>query len=90
MAAGSAASHAGSAEPNALAAVLCTSLLDVHVDILELGVPFEFSRRDFRLEGIEPVVNCIPLLRGDEPGVREHGRVRLAAGDVERREPPIE
>jgi hypothetical protein len=65
-------------------------LLDVHVHILELHLPFEFARFDFTQDGVETRVNGVTLLRRDEPRVREHGRMRLAAGNVEGREAAVE
>jgi len=61
-------------------------LLDVHVHVLELHVPGELAGRDLGEDGVEPGVDGGAFLRGDQPDVREHGRVRLAPGDVERRE----
>ena len=65
-------------------------LLDVHVNVLELGVPGKLARRDLGVDGIEPGVDGIAFLGSDEADVREHGRVGLAAGDVKRRQAAVE
>ena len=64
-------------------------LLDVHVHILEPGVPREFARHDVGQHSVEAGVNRIAFRRGDEAHVREHGRVRLASGDVKGREAAV-
>jgi hypothetical protein len=64
-------------------------LLDVHVHVLELHVPREAAALDLGEDGIEPGMDLVALARRDEPGVRQHGRVGLAAGDVKGREPMV-
>ena len=65
-------------------------LLDIHVHVLELRLPREFTRLDFGEDCVEPGVDGVALVWRDQPDVREHGRVGLAASDVERCEAAIE
>lgn len=64
-------------------------LLDVHVHIFELGVPRELAGMHFGQNGVEAGMDGVALLRGDEPDVREHGRVGFAAGDIEGRKAAV-
>lgn len=61
-------------------------LLDVHVHILKLLIPFKPAGLNLGQNRIEARVDRRPLLNCDQAHVRQHRRVGLAAGDVEGRE----
>ena len=64
-------------------------LLDVHVHVFELGVPLKRAGVHLGQDGVEAGVNSVALLRGDEPDVREHRRMGLAARDIEGRKAAV-
>ena len=64
-------------------------LLDVHVDVLEPGIPRELPCLDFPLQFVQTRSNCVPFRRRDQPDVRQHRRMRLAPLDVKPGEPPV-
>ena len=65
-------------------------VLDVHVHVLERGVPREGSGLNFGENGVEAAHDGIALGGGEQAGLGEHFRVGLRTGDVERREPAVE
>ncbi|OQB90754.1 MAG: hypothetical protein BWX86_02177 [Verrucomicrobia bacterium ADurb.Bin122] len=65
-------------------------LLDVHVHVFELRVPSELAFAHLVQDRVEAGMDGVALLGRDEADVREHGRVGLAALDVERCQPMIE
>jgi len=65
-------------------------LLDVHVNVLKLGAPSKLIRRDLAKDGVEAGMDGVSFLGGDQADVGEHGRVGLAAGDVEGGEAAVE
>ena len=61
-------------------------LLDVHVHIFKLLIPFKPAGLDLGQNRIKPRMNRRPLFGRDQAHLRKHRRVGLAAGDVEGRE----
>ena len=81
---------AGGVKPGGGGHTLRQRLLDVHVHVLQPGIPAEPARFDLAQDFIQPRADGVAVFFGDEAGVREHGRVGLAAGDVKRREAAVE
>ena len=64
-------------------------LLDVHVHILQPGAPAEPARPDFAPDPVQPRADRVAVLAGDQPDVREHGRMRPAALKIKDGEAPV-
>ena len=64
--------------------------LDVHVDILELGLPMEGAGLDLLSDGLEAGADGLELGLGEDADLLEHGGVGDRAADVLTPEPPIE
>ena len=64
--------------------------LDVHVDVFEFGLPFEFAGGDFRADGVESANDGDAFLFGQHADFVEHVRVGHRAEDVVPPEPPVE
>lgn len=52
---------------------LSECLLDVHVHILKLVVPLEVPCIDLLLDRVEPLMDGIPLIGGDQSNMGQHG-----------------
>jgi hypothetical protein len=63
---------------------------DVHVHVLERLVPLKFSVFDLDLNFAQSFVDFLPLLRGEDSGMRERGSMGDGAGDIMSIKPPIE
>ncbi len=64
--------------------------LDVHVDVLEVGAPLELAAIDLRADFLQPVDDDLQFARLEHPDLRQHLRVRDAAGDVVPVKLPVE
>ena len=64
--------------------------LDIHVHILELGLPSELPRLDLHRDLIQAVEDFFELLDGEHSNLAQHGRVRLRALDIVKPQPMIE
>lgn len=63
--------------------------LDVHVDVLKLGLPRESARLDLGADGGEPGLDGLQLGRRQDADRAQHGGVRDGATDVVTPKPPI-
>ncbi len=63
--------------------------LDVHVDVLEAPMPPELAVLDLPQDRVQAGVDCLALRGRDEADTGQHRRMRLAPGNVERSQPPV-
>jgi hypothetical protein len=65
-------------------------LLDVHVHVLERGVPLESAGRDLALQLVEPRLDRVALGRRNQPDMGQHGGMRPASLNIEHGQSPVE
>ena len=82
--------RAGSVQFSADGNALREFRLDVHVDVLEFGLPFEFAGADFQADFVQSARDGNLFRFGQHADFSQHGGVRERTQDVVPPEPPVE